>query len=845
MSNGLANLALDQAEQGLREIGYSQRLLRRDYAFADLLSTPDAVRHVPLAAFCQEPPSYRNAAFGVLLNAQDRDIEHYRALGAPQLLQVTDREVCRWKVTSSGAPELLQRIPVDDLLETIRANSAEWGPEPILRARSIAFESAPVQLDFFDAGLLPTLEAAVHKKLDRLLREAIAASRSVYKEQFLEKIDYPKLFRLIFRLLAAKLLSDRGHPGQWLSEDPAEVIKAVENFYFRKGGVESVVEDAVTQRVAWSKIRTAFHLQNISVEALAYIYENTLVDKVTRQIYGTHSTPREVAEYLVHQLPFETLQTEERRVFEPFAGHAALLIAAMGKLRTLLPADLDSESRHAYFVRMIAGIEIDPFAREVARLSLMLADYPNPNGWRLLDGDVFSSPHLNEELKKARIVLCNPPFKAFSREVRPGYADLRSTNKAAEILLRTLERAPDLLGFVLPRPFIDGQVHRHTRKLLTETYREVELVKLPDSAFQHSGVETVLLIAHGKGQRLFRISSTEVSKKDYGHFVETGQATRTETARFEFPAGATTTPVPTLWLQPLQSVWAALGGLPLLGEEADIRNGIYYGSDLSTAAENLVSPTPRPGFQQGLVSVSDGFEPLFLRGHQYLNMADEVMYVRSRAHLFPWDQPKVIVNGARLSGGVWVISGVPDWQGLVVFHNFHAVWPMGSLPLDALAAILNGPIANAFMSVHRTSRHNRIKTMSQIPVPHFRPETMAAITAAVGKYRSARAEWLAQPSDSTDPEKRCRQALYDIDAHLLAAYDLPPKVERELLDYFAGHRRPGPVAFDRYYPEDFRPALPWRMYVSGTVSRASGRATLERLPVLRDPAISEMVAGLG
>ena len=95
----------------------------------------------------------------------------------------------------------------------------------------------------------------------------------------------------------------------------------------------------------------------------------------------------------------------------------------------------------------------------------------------------------------------------------------------------------------------------------------------------------------------------------------------------------------------------------------------------------------------------------------------------------------------------------------------------------------------------------------------------------------------------TSPETGCRAT--PLDAELLAAYDLPPRVERELLDYFAGHRRPGPVAFDRYYPEGFGPALPLRMLVSGELGRASANQTLQRVPVLRDPVISEMLAELG
>jgi len=83
-----------------------------------------------------------------------------------------------------------------------------------------------------------------------------------------------------------------------------------------------------------------------------------------------------------------------------------------------------------------------------------------------------------------------------------------------------------------------------------------------------------------------------------------------------------------------------------------------------------------------------------------------------------------------------------------------------------------------------------------------------------------------------------------MDAEILTAYDLPPRLERELLDYFAGHQRPGPVKFDRYYPPDFRPAIPWRDYISEEFRASTARRTLERLPVINDPIISAMVEDL-
>ena len=102
-----------------------------------------------------------------------------------------------------------------------------------------------------------------------------------------------------------------------------------------------------------------------------------------------HSTPHSIARYIVHHLPFETINVKQRQVVEPFAGHGIFLVAALQRLRDLLPGDMDATERHRYFVRMLQGFELDAFALEVAALCLMLADFPNPNGWQLYQENVL------------------------------------------------------------------------------------------------------------------------------------------------------------------------------------------------------------------------------------------------------------------------------------------------------------------------------------------------------------------------------------------------------------------------------------------------------------------------
>jgi hypothetical protein len=86
--------------------------------------------------------------------------------------------------------------------------------------------------------------------------------------------------------------------------------------------------------------------------------------------------------------------------------------------------------------------------------------------------------------------------------------------------------------------------------------------------------------------------------------------------------------------------------------------------------------------------------------------------------------------------------------------------------------------------------------------------------------------------------------LLEIDAVVLAGYDLPPRLERELLNHFAGERRPGPVRFDRYYPPDFVPAIPLHRYLSTEYRNSAAHLTLERLNLINDPAVSAMIEEL-
>lgn len=783
---------LAMARQAFLDIGYPNNLLQENYTFADMFVEEQPLRSVELAVFAQEPLSYRSSCFGIVVPQEigPEAIKLYRALAAPQIFAFNqhDDSVYRWQVYAHKQPEFIEAIEPQNLYNAILRQKDEWHPDYIFRAKSVRFASTPVQLDFFDAGLLPELEDRVHKKLSKLINDAIASCEIVYKEHHNDALAYKALFRLLFRLISAKLLGDRQLDGQWLSNDVEAVISNVEHFYFQHKPPLPVLDDKIVQTVAWKHIRDAFSFRNLSAEALAYVYENTFVSPEKRKQYGIHATPPRIAEYIVQNLPIEELPTEDRRIFEPFCGHAPFLTAAMRKLRSLpFP---DKEQRHNYLVRMLTGLEIDAFACEIALACLIETDYPNPNGWHIENTDAFSSNVLASYLAKANIILCNPPYESFTSDERKANSTIHAANKAVEAVQRILHHQPKMLGFVLPRAFVRGLSYREARKSIEELYDSVSLIELPDNAFNYSDVETVLVVAHGKRTTQPVQKLISVKKKDYEQFLYTGIPTSESgisSSRLIHHA------IPNrLNISHLQNIWDVLAYLPTLGTITEIHRGIEYNIPLKANEQRLIANVPHKSFVKGLVRVKEGFEPYIVNGHKYLNIEPENMLYE--AYKLAWDKPKVIVNAARLSIGPWKLCAVVDNQGLTCYQNFHGIWPTSNLPLEVIAAILNGPMANAFLGTHSGTWHNQIATINQIPVPNFTPMQIRRVQALVREYSALRTQWQNTPMHNPQIEAHCRGIIRQIEGEILKGYDLSLALERELAQYFAGIKRPGPVA---------------------------------------------------
>jgi N-6 DNA Methylase len=773
--------AVENIAATVQAAGYRAEALVRNYAFADVLDPSAITRKVALAAFTQTPPSYRSAALGVIYGSNDsafRLVQEHRALGAPLIFVIDGDEVTIWQVRSVGPPRILERSTLDNLANLFARNQATWSPDAIHRAKSVGAIEKNFQLDFVDLGLLSAIEGEIHAKLDRLLVETLAAATETEGGR---NIDVRLLFRVVFRLLAAKVLQDRGHPyaSNWDADDLHSVLKAIESYYSlatiptfgRKTGPSAF-------EVVWNHLRRGINFSNISADDLAFVYENTLVTSEARKVLGTHSTPRQVAEYVVQRLELHHHRSEDLQIYEPFAGAGTFLVSALRHVRDLLPVGWTDQQRHGFLIKRLSGDEIDSFACEVACLSLILADYPNHNGWHIAEADLFEDGVLNKRMHGNSIILCNPPFEAFTPKDRARYSIASATHsKPMAVLDAALAAKPLSLGFVLPRSFILDKQFSEQRRKVERQYSSIELVELPDRIFGASVVESALLIAtelNSAAPSTITLRSTEVADRDRIEFLKTGKITSQRVVTRSVADKVTGD----LWVPPLATLWQYLESNPRLGEKLTPTWGLQWKYKQTDA----FAEKRQPGFRKGLHSARR-LRQFVLNKPVWLDYRKN--YVR-RGYDQGWDRPKIIVNEGRLSRGPWRIAASLDTHGLLYSQQFFGLWPSAPLSkqdLLALAAVINGPLANAFIAIHSPAKGIRATAVANIPMP---PSLPTEIGVLVEGYVSK----LTDPELFVENDDLLQRLLAEIDAAVLEAYDLPPRLERELLDYFKGAERP-------------------------------------------------------
>jgi hypothetical protein len=805
--------SLDRVITGLNTVGYPSDLIRKDYAYDDWFEADTPERVAKAAAFARKPFAPDTACFAVVTSNGAEGValmRRLRALGAPRSFEVArGGQVFHWRVSQDPTiHDRQEEINPSQIGDVFAAHRDRWSPDAIfgqrLRARAI-------QLDFFDMGLIPALEEHIRERLGPRLEEILRVTQDDIVARTGRPPNLSTLFRLIFRGIAGKVLRDRGHPrfkGFRSDSDPDELFARVADYYGEPVGVG----DRTTRRLIYEALWSGFSLRHISVDVLAFLYEDFLVTPEVREDRGIHATPPRVARYVVSRLPLDEVQ-DGRMVVEPCCGGGAFLVAALQRFRQLLPRATPQGERHEYARSRLFGADTDEFALEVARYSLMLSDYPNRNGWQLEREDVFKdrtrSPRYHDALSRAKIVLCNPPFEDIKPAARHVYGT-KTPRAPAELIHRILAGTPHdaCLGLVLPTQAVDGKSYSDVRDQLARRFAELELVHLPDDIFKHAELPTVLLMARRPESGHSSVCVIGGTVTDVARFTQTGFPDERYLAPRSFREIVHSLDATRFW-----EVWEQLK-VSVDSASLEPHRGVEWKS--SFPKERRTSTTPKAGYRPGYHFTGEiacyEAPPLV-----YLNASEEAK--DRNAWNLPWHRPKVFLNRARASRGPWRLAAFPVPEDRACSENFIAIWPPEGWTSNALSAVLNGPIASAFVATHDRYIDTKTATLARVPLPGLDKMAMGRLDTMAAEYIRLVAEYRAQtalrarqldeaqgaglwtpapvvgPVPSADP---LRNLILEIDHVVLAAYGLPPPLERDIINFFRGSSRPLPFPFEDY-----------------------------------------------
>jgi len=197
-------------------------------------------------------------------------------------------------------------------------------------------------------------------------------------------------------------------------------------------------------------------------------------------------------------------------------------------------------------------------------------------------------------------------------------------------------------------------------------------------------------------------------------------------------------------------------------------------------------------------------------------LAADPKLIKGKKRFLPWSANKVVTNAARVSLGFWCSIAFAEEEGLLLTQRFHCIWPLVDWSARTIAAVLNGPLANAFISVRENKRDIHGQTLKQLPIPVLSNDAQNQLDVLTRSY---------DETLSSGGFDDAREILLRIDAIVLAGYLLSETQISALLALCEGQTRPLP--FDFGYPADFSERVSKQ---SETLMEPIGEGPVETFP---------------
>ncbi len=271
--------------------------------------------------------------------------------------------------------------------------------------------------------------------------------------------------------------------------------------------IEPDIRELLNGLYDWSKADPAI---------LGYLYESLLephgdnLKQGPRRKSGIFYTPSYITNYLVtasiNALKPETTDIPPT-IIDPACGCGAFLLAAYRELIEKYP---DA-------IRYLHGVDTDPDAIHVARLTLWIEDGSDNDAWEILSNNIRCGDSLrdflDDEHDRYRIVAGNPPYRNVKRGISTEtYEFCKSHYSCAvgqwdlsapfiELALEHLLTDGGICAYILPNPILLAENYRPVREIILKN----DLIAFGPAGrpFDAPGVEASLLVVRkdrpGKG----------------------------------------------------------------------------------------------------------------------------------------------------------------------------------------------------------------------------------------------------------------------------------------------------------------------------------------------------------
>lgn len=789
----------DQARSFLREAGYTAANMRPNYTFTYRADDGALANDkADLVAFGNRPHDMRSACASVVALRNDSDLRDkllkLRYLSAPVAIVGMSSGVSLYTIRRDvpATPTPVETAGHDDWPAKFRSRLDQLAPATILAAKL----GQGRQLDFFDADLAWWVEditrTALTTLLERLLTDTIA---HLPKDDAKHGSAQEAVIRLVFHLFACRVLEDKGVLA--VGSSPAESLATASQMFPENIAPGVVRPRCLTKQLVQSvfdSLKQRFAFASLTTEMLGHAYENALVTPSLRRERGIYYTPRAVTDYILSRLPIEGIAQDKRCLVDPCCGSGSFLLAGFERLSGLLPETWSPHERHQYLRSRILGFDVDEFAREIASLSLVLADLYNRNGWKVRQCDV---QQLTADTigKRPTIVVTNPPF----REIKT-----KGTRRefAADVLARLVDLSANgaLLGIVLPQSVLDSRAGRTARAAVLDTCEILEIAMLPGAVFQSNAETAVLFLRknESRGTSITLGGTTtirELRPRDMQAFrqgrvftttysVETAQWQKDTETRFV--------------LSPVGDIWRKLASTcSKLRDVALVKNGLQVKADDQSSVKDRKCRATDVKYVDRL----DVLRPFALLSEHELKPYRWLHYgtqLRRQGDVAVFRGEKVLVNSNRNPGSPWRLVAAIAPAGLYFSDNFHGAIPIPgqNASLEQLAAVLNSPVANAWFAAHSHKRKVVINTLYDVPFPRFQEDAANGIRrlvramekAVVAKWRRAEEGMFY---DGLDENADTARLLAEIDTAVYDAYGLTLQERQQIEKLMRGERRPG------------------------------------------------------